>query len=93
MESLDTTNKSREALRYTLYIIVGLLTGLAVGIGVGPRIRDFVMSNGWPDESISWITLSLVFVSMMLNGFLYQGWKKNDHMKSGKNSSPKSESS
>lgn len=91
VESLDTTNKSREALRYTLYIIVGLLAGLAIGIGLGPRLRDFVISNGWPNESIMYITMSLVLVSTVLNGFLYQGWKKDDYRKSDTNPPAKSE--
>lgn len=64
------TDKSSEILRYNLYIIVGLLAGLSIGIGVGPQFRDFVINNGWPNESISWATMSLIFVSIMLNGFL-----------------------
>lgn len=65
------TDKSREILRCNLYIIVGVLAGLSIGIGVGPQFRDFVTNRGWPNESISWVAMSLIFVSIMLNGFLY----------------------
>lgn len=81
----------KDRLRCYLYTIVGLLAGLAIGIGVGPRFRDFVISHGWPNESISWITQCLIVVSIILNGFLYSGWKKSDHGKSTTNPSPKSE--
>ena len=83
-------DKSREILRCHLYVIVGLLVGLSIGIGVGPQFRDFVIDNGWPNESISWVTMSLILVSIMLNGFLYHGSKKVDHPKSDTNPSPQS---
>jgi hypothetical protein len=72
-------------------VIVGLLAGLAIGLGLGPRLRDFLISNGWPNESIMYIAMSLVLVSTMLNGFLYQGWKKDDYRKSVPNPTAKSE--
>jgi hypothetical protein len=78
VESLDMTSKSKEMLRSNLYVLVGLLGGLAIGIGVSPQFRELVISNGWPKESISWITMFLIFVSVMLNAFLYLGWKKVD---------------
>ena len=76
------TDKNSEFLRYNLYIIVGLIAGLSIGIGIGPQFRDFVVNNGWPNESISWATMSLIFVSIMLNGFVYHGLKKGDDRKS-----------
>jgi hypothetical protein len=76
------TDKGSEILRYSLYIIVGLLAGLSIGIGVGPQFRDFVINNGWPNESISLVTMSLIFISIMLNSFLYHGLKKGDYRKS-----------
>jgi hypothetical protein len=84
------TDKSRDFFRWYGYVIVGLLAGLAIGIGLGPRLRDFVISNGWPNESITYITMSLVLISTMLNGFLYQGWKKDDYRKSDTNPPAKS---
>lgn len=86
------TDRTRECLRCSGYIVVGLFAGLAIGIGVGPQVREFLMNKGWPNESISWITMSLVFVSIFLNGFLYNGLKKGDHRRSVTNPSPQSES-
>ncbi|MFO0181030.1 MAG: hypothetical protein ACK517_04510 [bacterium] len=89
-EDHKMTDKSRDFFRWYGYVIVGLLAGLAIGIGLGPRLRDFVISNGWPNESITYITMSLVLISTMLNGFLYQGWKKDDYRKSDTNPPAKS---
>jgi len=87
----EMTDKSREFLRCNGYVIVGLLAGLAIGLGLGTRLRDFLISNGWPNGSIMYIAMSLVLVSTMLNGFLYQGWKKDDYRKSVPNPTAKSE--
>ncbi len=87
----EMTDKSRGFLRCNGYVIVGLLAGLAIGLGLGPRLRDFLISNGWPNESIMYIAMSLVLISTMLNGFLYQGWKKDDYRKSVPNPTAKSE--
>ncbi len=87
----EMTENSRDFLRCNGYVVVGLLAGLAIGLGLGPRLRDFLISNGWPNESIMYIAMSLVLVSTMLNGFLYQGLKKDDYRKSVPNPSAKSE--
>jgi hypothetical protein len=87
----EMTDKSRDFLRCNGYVIVGLLAGLAIGLGLGTRLRDFLISNGWPNESSMYIAMSLVIVSTMLNGFLYQGWKKDDYRKSVPNPPAKSE--
>jgi hypothetical protein len=76
------TDKIREMLRYNLYITAGLLAGLAIGISVGPRLRDFVFSIGWPKESIDWLTWALIWVSIMINGLLWQRLKKVDRRES-----------
>jgi hypothetical protein len=86
------TNESTEFLRYNLYIIVGLLAGLSIGIGVGPQFRDFVINKRWPKESIDAVAWSLFFVSILLNFYLYRGLQKGDHRESVTNSSPQSQS-
>ena len=69
------TDKRRELLRSNLYIIVGALVGFAIGLSVSTQLREFVIISGWPKESIGWFSMSLIFISIMLNAFLYQGWK------------------
>ena len=92
VEPFVTPDRNREFLRANLYIIVGLLAGLGIGIAVGSQFRDFVLSNGWPKESVSWIVMSLIYVSILLNAFLYQGWKKINAQESDMNPTLQSES-
>lgn len=85
------TDRSGEFSRCNGYIIVGLLVGLAIGIGVGPQVQGFMITNGWPNETTRWISISMIFVSIILNGFLYYGLKKGDHGKPIRSPSPQSE--
>jgi hypothetical protein len=86
------TDNSREIRRFSLCIIVGLFLGLAIGIGLGPRARGFVINNGWPKESIRWVTISFTFAAVILNGILRHGYRNVDRLKSVIHPTPPAES-